>query len=85
MAAFHAMMADYPSAAGFGIPIEDGKIQISLVQGAGKGGILARPKSLSRFEHVVGCPAMRPRPPRPVHDRDNNVLPGEPTRACPAP
>ncbi len=29
MAAFHAMMADYPSAAGFGIPIEDGKIQIT--------------------------------------------------------
>jgi len=29
MAAFRAMMADYPSAAGCGIPIEDGKIQIT--------------------------------------------------------
>jgi len=28
MAAFHAMMADYPTAAGWGIPIEDGRIQI---------------------------------------------------------
>jgi hypothetical protein len=29
MAAFHAMMADCPSAAGCGIPIEDGRIQIT--------------------------------------------------------